>query len=168
MWIKSKGYIYPESKNHSKINSERMIQHDKTVRNWNASSDMSPLSLKADLCLVVSIQTNHTFTSLDSMKRGYFFPIRFFPHWAHDGSSFVGASVVGKLYSVQYKSIFGAPNKVRCCTCEEGRPSRLDFQRDKVKIHHVITSTQDCWSWCRTEHSYIGVQYWTDRTRKIC
>ncbi len=34
----------------------------------------------------------------------------------------------------------------RCCTCEEARPLRLDFQRDKVKIHHVIASMQDCWS----------------------
>jgi hypothetical protein len=31
----------------------------------------------------------------------------------------VGASVVGQLYSVQYKSIFGASDKVRCNMCEE-------------------------------------------------
>jgi hypothetical protein len=37
-------------------------------------------------------------------------------------------------------------DKVRCYTSEEARPSRLDFQRDKVNIHHVIASTQDCWS----------------------
>jgi hypothetical protein len=30
--------------------------------------------------------------------------------------------VVGRLYSVQYKSIFGAPNKVRCDTCDKARP----------------------------------------------
>ncbi len=54
--------------------------------------------------------------------------------------------VVGRLYSVQYKGIFGVPDKVRRNTCEEARPSRLDFQRDKVKIHHVITLRQDCWS----------------------
>jgi hypothetical protein len=54
--------------------------------------------------------------------------------------------VKGQLYSVQYKGIIGAPDKVRCNTCEETRPLRLDFQRDKVKIHHVITSMQDCWS----------------------
>jgi hypothetical protein len=58
----------------------------------------------------------------------------------------MGVSVVSQLYSIQYKGIFGVPNKVRCYTCEEVRPSKLDFQRDKVKIHHVITSTQDCWS----------------------
>jgi hypothetical protein len=56
----------------------------------------------------------------------------------------MGAGVVGRLYSVQYKAIFGVPNKVRCYTCEEARPLRLDFQRDKVKIHHVIASIQDC------------------------
>ncbi len=39
--------------------------------------------------------------------------------------------VVGHLYSVQYKSIFGAPNRVRRDMCEEARPSRLDFQGDE-------------------------------------
>ncbi len=55
-----------------------------------------------------------------------------------------GGGVIGQLYSVQYKGIFGAPDKARCNTCEEARPSRLDFQRDKVKIHHVIALMQDC------------------------
>jgi hypothetical protein len=55
-------------------------------------------------------------------------------------------SVVGQLYSIQYKSVFGAPDKVRRCMCEEARPSRLDFQRKEVKIHHIIALTQDCWS----------------------
>jgi hypothetical protein len=54
--------------------------------------------------------------------------------------------VVGRLYSIQYRDILGTPDKVRCYTCEEARPSRLDFQRDEVKIHHVISSMQDCWS----------------------
>ncbi len=40
--------------------------------------------------------------------------------------------VVGRLYSIQYKSIFGAPDKVRRNTCEEARPLRLDFQRDEA------------------------------------
>jgi hypothetical protein len=53
-------------------------------------------------------------------------------------------TVVGQLYSVQYKSFFGAPDKVRHCMCEEARPSRLDFQRDEVKIHDVIASMQNC------------------------
>ncbi len=39
-----------------------------------------------------------------------------------------GYSVVGRLYSIQYKSIFDAPDKVRHNTCEEARPSRLDFR----------------------------------------
>jgi hypothetical protein len=30
--------------------------------------------------------------------------------------------VVGRLYSVQYKSIFGAPDKVRRDTCDKARP----------------------------------------------
>ncbi len=53
--------------------------------------------------------------------------------------------VVGQLYFIQYKGIFGTPNKVQCYACEEVIPLRLDFQRDKVKIHHVIASMQDCW-----------------------
>ncbi len=56
------------------------------------------------------------------------------------------ALVVGQLYSVQYNGIFGAPDKVRRQMFEEARPLRLDFQRDEVKIHHIITSRQDCWS----------------------
>jgi hypothetical protein len=55
-------------------------------------------------------------------------------------------SVVGRLYPIQYKGIFGASDKVRRNVCEEARPLRLDFQRDEVKIHHVIASMQDCWS----------------------
>jgi hypothetical protein len=31
-------------------------------------------------------------------------------------------TVVGRLYSVQYKSIFGVPDKVRRNTCEQARP----------------------------------------------
>jgi hypothetical protein len=61
-------------------------------------------------------------------------------------SNCVGDCVVGQLYSVQYKVIFGMPNKARRYTCEEARPLRLEIQRDKVKIHHVIASMQDCWS----------------------
>jgi hypothetical protein len=63
-----------------------------------------------------------------------------------DASQEMHLYVVGQLYSIQNKSIFGTPDKVRCYTGVEARPSRLDFQRDEVKIHHVITSTQDCWS----------------------
>jgi hypothetical protein len=58
----------------------------------------------------------------------------------------ISSIVVGRLYSVQYKGIFGTLDKVRHYTSEEARPSRLDFQRDEVKIHHVIASMQDCWS----------------------
>jgi hypothetical protein len=58
----------------------------------------------------------------------------------------VGASVIDGLYSIQYKGIFGVPDKVRRYNCEEARPSMLDFQRDEVKIHHDIASMQDSWS----------------------
>ena len=71
---------------------------------WHVST------LFKDLRLVVSIQTNHTFTSLDSIER-LCISYKVFPHWAHDDSSFLGVSVVGQLYSVQYKGIFGVPDK---------------------------------------------------------
>ncbi len=109
---------------------------------------MSPLLLKYYDWLLV----NHTFTSLDSIES--FFPIRFFPHWAHD-SSFVGVSVVGRLYSVQYKSIFGVPDKVRCNTCDKARDhwvrsevlSPTPHWDMRWQSHHIITKLS---SGCRT------------------
>jgi hypothetical protein len=75
------------------------------------------------------------------------------------GSQYLLKLVVGRLYSKQYKSIFGVPDKVRRNMYEEARPSRLDFQRDEVvldiKSHHVIALTEDCWSRYRTENSYV-------------
>ncbi len=79
----------------------------------------------------------------------------FFPHWAHDDYSFVGASVVGRLYSVQYKIIYGAPNKVRCYTCDEARPlsqvwgvepnTSLGYEvAEPPHHHHTIKGMQDC------------------------
>ncbi len=67
-----------------------------------------------------------------------------------DSVAVVGEFVVGQLYSVQYKSFFGAPDKVRCDTREEARPSRLDFQRDEevldIKTYPTIASMEDCMS----------------------
>ncbi len=146
------GYIYPESKNRLKINSERTIKHSKTVRNWNASSDMSPLSLKTYAWLLVSKLATRSLHL--TQQRGYSFVIRFFPHLAHDNSSFVGASVVGRLYSVQYKSIFHVPDKVRCNTCDEARPlsqvwgvepnTSLGYElAEPLHHHHIIAGMQD-------------------------
>ncbi len=79
----------------------------------------------------------------------------FFPHWAHDDSSFVGASVVGQLYSVQYKRIFGAPDKVRRDTCDKARPLSQVWGVEPYTSsgyelaepphhHHIIAGMQDC------------------------
>ncbi len=151
MQNKLKGYIYPESKNRLKINSERTSQYSKKVRNWNASSEMSLLSLKTYTWLLVSKLTTR---SLHLTQLKDFFPIRFFPHWAH-GSSFVGASVVCRLYSVQYKSIFGAPDKVRCDKCDKARPlsqvwgvepnTSPGYEVGEPPHHHqIIVRMQDC------------------------
>ncbi len=32
---------------------------------------------------------------------------------------------------------------------------------------HIIASVQECWSYCRTGHSYVGAWYWTDQTCQI-
>ncbi len=88
-------YIYPECKTNWRSNLKNKLTQKNSQRvkyfSWHVST------LFKDLCFVVSIQTNHRYTSLNSIEV-IFFPIRFFPHWAHD-SSFVGASVVGPLYS---------------------------------------------------------------------
>jgi hypothetical protein len=59
-----------------------------------------------------------------------------------NGTKPYSGSVIGHLYSVQYKSIFGTPDKFRRNTYKEARPSRLDFQRDEavldIKTCHVI------------------------------
>jgi hypothetical protein len=44
------------------------------------------------------------------------------PSEDHTSASSEGKIVVGCLYSGQYKSIFGAPDKVRCITCDKTRP----------------------------------------------
>jgi hypothetical protein len=71
-------------------------------------------------------------------------------HKINFGMEKMSYTVIGQLYSVQYKSIFGAPDKVRCDTCEEARPSRLDLQRDKVVLdietYPAIALTEDCMS----------------------
>ncbi len=130
---------------------KEQVNTAKKVWNWNASSDMSPLSLKTYAWLLVPKLTTR---SLHLTQLRDFFPIRFFPHWAHD-SSFMGASVVGRLYSVQYKSIFGAPDKVRCNMCDKVRllsqvwgaepNTSLGYEVAEPPHHHqIIVGMQDC------------------------
>ncbi len=64
------------------------------------------------------------------------------------------AVVVGQLYSVQYKSIFDAPDKVRCDTCDKARPfsqvwgvepnTSLGYEVEPPHHHHIIAGMQDC------------------------
>ncbi len=108
---------------------------------WHVST------LFKDLRLIISIQTNHTFTSLDSIE-DHLFSYKVFPHWAHD-ASFVGMSVVGHLYSIQYKSNFGVPDKDRRDTCEQARPLS--------QVWGVEPNTSSPWqrTACRTEQDCI-------------
>ncbi len=67
----------------------------------------------------------------------------------------VGNDVVGRLYSVQYKSILGAPDKVRCDTCDKARLlsqvlgvepiTSLGYEVAQPPHHHqIIIRMQDC------------------------
>ncbi len=63
-------------------------------------------------------------------------------------------SVIGRLYSVQYKRIFGAPDKVRSDTCDKARllsqvwdvepntSSRYEVAAPPHH-HHIIAGMQD-------------------------
>ncbi len=63
--------------------------------------------------------------------------------------------VEGHLYSVQYKSIFGVPDKVRCNTCDKARllsqawgvelNTSLEYEVAEPPHHHqIIVGMQDC------------------------
>ncbi len=63
--------------------------------------------------------------------------------------------VVGGLYSVQYKSIFGMPDKVRHYMCDEARQfsqvwgvepnTSLGYEvAEPPHHHHIIAGMQDC------------------------
>ncbi len=63
--------------------------------------------------------------------------------------------VIGWLYSVQYKRIFGATNKVRCDTCDDARllsqvwgvePNTSSGYEvaEPPHHHHIIAGMQDC------------------------
>ena len=62
---------------------------------------------------------------------------------------------VGCLYFIQYKSIFGVPDKVRCDTCDKARPlsqawgvepnTSLGYEVAEPPHHHqIIVGMQDC------------------------
>ncbi len=67
----------------------------------------------------------------------------------------MGPSAVGQLYSVQYKSIFGAPDKVRCNMGDQARPlsqvwgvepnASSGYELAEPTHHlHLIAGMQDC------------------------
>ncbi len=67
----------------------------------------------------------------------------------------MGASVIGRLYSVQYKSIFWRADKVRRDTCDKARPlsqvwgadpnTSLGYElAEPTHHHHLIAGVQDC------------------------
>ncbi len=67
----------------------------------------------------------------------------------------MGVSVIGWLYSKQYKSLLGAPDKVRGYTCDEARPlsqvwgvdpnTSMEYElAEPPNHHHIIAGMQDC------------------------
>ncbi len=66
----------------------------------------------------------------------------------NDNRSIIGSTEIGCLYSIQYKSIFGAPDKVRCDTCDNARPlsqvwgiepnTSLGYELAEPTHHHHI------------------------------
>jgi hypothetical protein len=54
------------------------------------------------------------------LAREHFYKLDIFYAQAFDKVDWESV-VVGQLYSIQYKSIFGVPDKVRCFTCDEAR-----------------------------------------------
>ncbi len=124
---------------------------------WHVST------LFKDLCLVVSIQTNHTFTSLDSIERIFFLLEGFSslsPWFFIRGGECCRPPILHTVQEYFWRAWQGQMQYVwGGQTIEAGFPKRrgsLD-----IKTNHVIASTQDCWSWHRIEHSYVEVQYWT-------
>ena len=108
-------------------------------------------------------------TSLDSIERSFFL-ISFFPHWALADSPFLGASVVGGLYPVQYKGIFGVPDQGQTLHLWWGQTVESGLRwwaHDIIKIwggrsatsspHHHLDAGL---------HSCVGIQYLTDWTRQ--
>ncbi len=69
------------------------------------------------------------------------------------------------LINVPYIRTFGAPDQGQTLDVRESQTIEAGFPKRQgsldIKTDHVIILTQDCWSWCRTEHSYVEVQYWT-------
>ncbi len=67
----------------------------------------------------------------------------------------MGVSVVGQLYSIQYKSFLDAPDKIRGYMCDEARPlsqvwgvepnTSTGYElAEPPNHHHIIARIQDC------------------------
>ncbi len=78
---------------------------------------------------------------------------------------------VGRSYSVQYKDIFGTPDKGQMLYVQEGQTIESGL---RCWIQHLI----EIWGGRATTssphhhqdavlHSYVEVRYWTDQTRQI-
>jgi hypothetical protein len=162
MQNKLHGYIYIQRvKTIWKIKSEEQVNITNSQKVkwffWHVST------LFKDLCLVVSILTNHTFTSLDSIER-LFFLLKGFsslsPWFFICGGKCSRPPILHTAQEYFWRAWQGQTQYV--CggqTIKAGFPKRqgsLD-----IKIDHVIALMQDCWSWRGTEHSYVEVQYWT-------
>ena len=166
---KSKVHTYPESKNCLKINSKITSKHNKTVRNWNASSDMSPLSLKTYAWLLVSKLTTCV-TSLDSIERSFFFLIVFSslsPCWFFIRGGKCCRPII--LHTVQEYFWRARQGQTQYVWWGQTVESGL-----RCWAQHLIKvwggrATKSSPHHCQDAglHSYVGVWYWTDQTHQI-
>ncbi len=70
------------------------------------------------------------------------------------GGTDINQLVVGRLYSIQYKSIFGAPDNVRRYPCDKARPlsqvwgvepnTSSIYEVAEPHHHHIIAKMHDC------------------------
>ncbi len=153
IWNKLHGYIYIQRvKTVQKIKSEERINISNSQKvkyfSWHVST------LFKDLRLVVSIQSNHTFTSFYSIER-LFFSYKVFSSLSPWFFSCEGECCRPPILGT-VQEYFWRGDKVRRDTCEEARPSRLNLQlnlqRYKVDLDTKISMSLPQ---CRTEHSCI-------------
>ncbi len=117
--------------------------------------------------MVVGTQTNHTCHITQLNWEIIFSLLRFFPHWAHADSSFVGGWVTWADYTVPYKLYFWharlRPDARRVIGPDHwvrfwgGELTTLSGYKVAGLPHHHFSAGL---------HSYVGAWYWADQTHQ--
>ncbi len=121
-------------------------------------------TLSKGLRLVVSIQTNCTYHVICTQVRNCCFPIYIFSSLSHADSSFMWACDVSplNLWTVPCIRNFGMPGiRPDARHVLKARHLSQTLANTEVADRLTSTSTQDCWSWCRTLHSHVHAWHQT-------